>query len=187
MRLDHFLKHMLLPLPIVPSNYGALAAEISAGRITGGNLASKQFGRADYPIWCTLSQPPLWRTTADRARDRFGLKHIDAGHLLEMEYPVGLLKSEGVSLKPPTVLDSWANGAANWIFAKRRGSGGPDWGYTVDIDGGGACGRGSTEAVHTTFLVPAGQGWKISLRVYGPVASSAPAINFGKLLSNVAI
>jgi hypothetical protein len=187
MRLDHFLKYMLAPLPIVPSSYPTLAHQINSGLITGANLDTKQFGRADYPIWCTLSWFAPWRATADRARDRFGLKHIDTGHLVEMEYPASLLKAKPVSLKPPTVLDSWATGATNWIFAKKRGMAGPDWGYTVDMDGGGACGKGSTEAVHGDFQVPSGQGWSINLSVHGPLGASAPAIDYGKLLINPAI
>lgn len=187
MRLDHLLKYNLSPLPIVPSSYPLLAMQINTGAITGVNLEAKRFGRTNYPIWCTLSDEATWRASADRARDRFGLKHIDTGFLVEMAYTVGLLKSVSMQLLPPTVLDSWANGASNWIFAKRRGSGGPDWGYTVDLDGGGGCGRGSTEAVHADFLIPAGQGHRIGMRVHGPIVNSAPPVNFGSLLLNTAV
>jgi len=187
MRLDHFLKYMLSPLPIPPANWSTLANHINTGIIAGASLDNKHFGRPDYPIWCTLSDHPPWRATADRARDRFGLKHIDTGHLVEMTYPVSLLKTKPVALKAPTVLDSWAGGASNWIFAKRRGTGGPNWGYTVDMDGGGRCGRGSTEAVHADFQIPSGYGPQVGLRVYGPVAKSAPAIDYGKLLMNPAV
>ncbi len=187
MRLDHFLKYMLPALPIVSIGYGTLAEQVNNGVVTGANLDSKPFGRTGYPIWCTLSGSPNWRTSADRSRDRFGLKHIDSGHLVEMRYPIGLLSSVFVPLKAPTVLDSWAAGASNWIFAKKRGSGGPEWGYTVDLDGGGACGRGSTEAVHASFTVPAGQGWTIDLRAHGPIAASAPAVSYRALLVNPTI
>lgn len=187
MRLDHFLKYMLAPLPIPPpANWPALAGQINSGSITGANLDSRQFGRPDYPIWCTLSGYAPWRATADRARDRFGLKHIDAGFLVEMAYPAVLLKAKPVTLKAPTVLDSWASGASNWIFAKKRGASGPDWGYTVDLNGGGGCGRGSTEAVHADFQVPSGHGWQIGLQVHGPIANSAPAVDYRGLLLNPA-
>ena len=186
-RLDHLLKFHLSPLPIVPDNYAVLATQIENGAVNGTNLEAKRFGRTDHPIWCTLSGDPAWRASADRARDRFGLKHIDTGFLVEMVYPAGLLRSVGVQLLPPTILDSWANGASNRIFAKRRGSGGPDWGYTVDLNGGGGCGRGSTEAVHADFLIPAGQGHRIGMRVHGPIVNSAPSANFGSLLLNTAI
>jgi hypothetical protein len=187
MRLDHFLKYMLSPLPIPPANWSTLANQINNGIIAGANLDNKHLGRPDYPIWCSLSDHPPWRATADRARDRFGLKHIETGHLLEMTYPVGLLKTKPVALRAPTVLDSWAGGASNWIFAKRRGAGGPDWGYTVDMDGGGRCGRGSTEAVHADLQIPSGHGSRIGLRVHGPIAKSTSAIDYGKLLMNPAI
>jgi hypothetical protein len=188
MRLDQFEEHMLPPrLAISASPLTPLADDINSGRITGAHLDGQNFGRDGFPIWCTLSRPPFWRTTADRARDRFGLKHIDDGHLVEMEYPIGMLRNAGVALKPPTVLDSWAGGATNWIFAKRHGAGGPDWGYTVDMAGGGACARGSTEAVHSDFQIQAGQGHHIGLKVYGPLAESSPSINYRKLLSNVGV
>ena len=184
MRLDHFLKYMLAPLPILAANYQTLASQISGGAVTGANLDTKWFGLPDYPIWCTLSWYPPWRATADRARDRFGLKHIDTGFLVEMTYPASLLKAKPVTLKPPTVLDSWASGALNWIFAKKRGVGGPDWGYTVDMNGGFGCGRGSTEAVHVDFQVPSNQGWQIGLTVHGPIGNSAPSVDYGRLLVN---
>jgi len=187
MRLDHFLKYMLSPLPIPPANWSTLANQINTGIVAGGSLDNKHLGRPDYPIWCTLSDHAPWRATADRARDRFGLKHVDTGYLLEMAYPVSLLKTKPVALKAPTVLDSWAGGASNWIFAKKRGAGGPDWGYTVDMDGGRGCGRGSTEAVHADFEIPSGYGPQIGLRVHGPAVKSAPAIDYGKLLINPAV
>ena len=187
MRLDHALKYMLSPLPILARDYTALADAINKGVIWGTHLDSKPFGRPDYPTWCTMSGPPAWRVSADRARDRFGLKHIDAGHLVEMRYRAGLLNDVSVVLKPPTALDSWAGGASNWIFAKRRGVGGPDMGYTVDMDGGGACGFGSTELVHGYFQVPNGAGARIGLEVHGPLTRSSPAIDFGALLRNPVI
>ena len=189
MRLDHFLKHMLSPLPIqsAAASWPALAGHTNSGAVNGSHLDNKHFGRPGYPIWCTLSGHAPWRATADRARDRFGLKHIDSGFLTEMRYPAGLLKSKPVAAKPPTVLDSWANGAQNWIFAKKRGAGGADWGYTVDMDGGNACGRGSTEAVHDDFQVPIGQGWQIDLQVHGPIQSSAPSVIYTNLLLNPAV
>jgi len=186
MRLDHVLKYMLSPLPITPGDYGALANAINTGVIWGTHLDAKPFGRQDYPTWCTLSDNPAWRVGADRARDRFGLKHIDNGHLVEIGYPVGLLQDNSIALKPPTILDSWAGGASNWIFAKRRGLGGPDFGYTVDMDRG-TFGRGSTELVHGYFQVPPGAGSRIGLRVHGPLTQSSPAANFGSLLLNPAI
>jgi hypothetical protein len=186
MRLDHVLKYMLTPLPITVGDYTALANTINTGVVWGAHLDSKPFGRPDYPTWCTLSDYPAWRANADRARDRFGLKHIDSGHLVEICYPVGLLQDASIALKPPTVLDSWAGGASNWIFAKKRGAGGPDVGYTVDMDGG-VCRRGSTELVHGYFRVPAGGGSRIGLRVHGPLVQSSPAIDFGALLVNPAI
>lgn len=185
MRLDHFLTYMLLPMPIMPANYATLAADINNKKISGKNLDGKQFGRTDYPIWCTQSPPPKWRATADRARDRFGLKHIDSGHLVEMTYSSSFLQAQGANLKPPTAIDSWASGAMNWIFSKNKAAGGPDWGYTVDMDGGGACDKGESEAVHATFQVPAGQGSSIGLKAYGPLANSAPSVNYGSLLANL--
>lgn len=186
-RLDHALKHMLSPLPIVAGDYNALATAINSGVVWGTHLDLKIVGRSDYPTWCTTSDEPAWRASADRARDRFGLKHIDTGHLVEMRYPVGLLRDLSAVPKAPTVLDSWAGGASNWIFAKRRGLGGPDLGFTVDMDGGGGCGRGSTELVHSHFRVPSGAGSRIRMRVHGPVTRSSPAIDFAKLLSNPAV
>jgi hypothetical protein len=187
MRLDNFLKFNLSPMPIGSLTYPMLAEQINTGVITGTNLEAKRFGQTDYPIWCTLSNDPKWRASADRARDRFGLKHIDTGFLVEMAYTAGMLRNASVQLLAPTVLDSWAKGASNWFFAKKRGSGGPEWGYTVDLDGGGGCGRGSTEAVHADFMIPAGQGHRIGLMARGPIANSAPSVNFGSLLVNPAV
>jgi hypothetical protein len=73
-------------------DYTALANAINTGVVWGAHLDSKSFGRPDYPTWCTLSDNPAWRANADRARDRFGLKHIDSGYLVEIDYPVGLLQ-----------------------------------------------------------------------------------------------
>jgi hypothetical protein len=145
------------------------------------------FGHTGRPCWCTLSGPPDFRETADRVRDRLGLKHIDSGHLIEIEYPSELLDQVGVRLKAPTVLDSWAGGASNWIFAKRRESGGRDWGYTVDMNGGRGWARGSTEAVHEAFTIPNGHGHRIRLRAYGPLSGSCPGINYAALLNNPGI
>ena len=187
MRLDHVLKYMLSPLPIVVGNLNALATAVTSGAITGSHLEGKTFGRPDHPTWSTLSSLPGWRASADRARDRFGLKHIDAGHLVEMRYPVRVLTDVCVAVKSPTVLDSWSGGASNWIFAKRRGLGGPDAGYTVDMDGGGACARGSTELVHAHFVVPTGAGALIDMQVHGRLSRSSPVIDFGALRLNPAI
>jgi hypothetical protein len=188
MRLDQLANFNLKSSPIaLTSNYESLANNINSGKVSGANLDGTQLGQSGYPSWCTLSGNPAWRASADRARDRIGLKHIDDGFLVELDYPAGMLRNVGAPLQAPTVLDSWAKGASNWIFAKRRGSGGPDWGNTVDLDGGGACGKGSTEAVHASFVVPAGQGYMIGLTAHGPIENSAPSVNFRKLLLNPAV
>jgi hypothetical protein len=185
MRLAQILKYTLKEAPIPEEhNLDTLASAIGRGEITGAHLDGTVFGQEDRPCWCTLSSPPAFRETADRVRDRLGLKHIDTGHLLEIAYPRELLDEAGAKLRAPTALDSWAGGASNWIFAKRRGSGGPDWGYSVDMNGGQGCTRGSTEAVHGAFRVPRGQGHRIGLRVHGPLSASSPSINYADLLRN---
>lgn len=181
MRLDAFVKHQLQPqwTPI-RDNLDAVITAVQNGTVTGHDLANRTMGRSGYPTWVAHSDDVPAGASADALRNLLGLKHIEHGHLVEVSYPDTFLGSEHLALRAPTLLDSVANGADNWIFAKRAGAGGPEWGHTVDIAKSAV---GISEAVHREFQITAAQAAHIGVRYAGQITSSAPAVNFATLLA----
>ncbi|HTU43587.1 MAG TPA: hypothetical protein VMF91_00895 [Bryobacteraceae bacterium] len=163
---------------------------IDDGRITGtrmeGRVFGKQIGGRNYAVWCA-DDSLASETQGEKARDRLGLKHIAGGYILEIEYPLNLLRARNMKICPPTVPDVVAEGADNWIWVKNRKAGGPGWGYTVDMTGGGAGAEGIPEALHAPFTVGAGEGAGIRLRVLDPFSKTAPQMDHGQMVTNAGL
>jgi hypothetical protein len=176
-RADQLLKHHFLKLP-VPTNLKNFVSGLQNGTFVASDMVGSQMGRADLPIW--VCRADILPTTADTCRDERGLKHIDRGHLIELNYPVRLTPK---GLHAPTTLDGCANSADNWIFAKRGVTGGgPDWGHTVNL---ATSKPGVDEAVHNSFTIDASNVGKITLKYIGPITCSAPSIDFTNLQSSI--
>lgn len=107
------------------------------------------------------------------------MKNVDGGFLVELTFSPGLLEHP---LLAPTQVDASVPSASNWIFVKNRAEGGPDWGYTVEACEDLTCRRGVPEAVHAPFVVPAGAGSAIGLRVLGPIRTSFPMVTYDAML-----
>lgn len=183
MRLDHLVKYNLhhAGVPITYDLAGAIVA-IRSGVLAGKDLQGSHMGRADFPVWVTETDSLPTGASAQKLRDLLGLTHIAHGHLVKVTYPAGVLDTSHLALRAPTVLDAVAGGAENWIFAKRAGAGGPEWGHTVDL---GSSSPGAKEAVHRDFKVTAVKAPQIGLRYCGQIAMSPPQVSFQTLLSQI--
>jgi hypothetical protein len=179
MSLEGFVKYHLYPTGTwIPVDLATVASHLTTGMLTGHDLVNSTVGRSDYPTWVTRSGDIPAPATAEDLRNLLGLKHIQHGHLVEMQYP-DMPSAGGCGMtRAPTVLDAAANEADNWIFAKRAGVGGPEWGHAVDL---AASRAGLPEAVHREFYVNPARAASISLRYVGHVPCSAPSVNFGNL------
>jgi len=189
MRLGDFatnnLKQFSIPVEAgYPSaNLDDCADMIKSGFVTGKDTEMSVIGRPDYPVWCTDGSLSV-EDDADRVRNTLGLKHIEGGHIVELSYPRAWLAAAGHIVCAPTVPDASATGAANWIFVKNRGMGGPDWGYTAQMCNDGMCRRGAPEAVHPAIFVPLGAGIQIGIRVLGPIKNLCPPVDYEATLKN---
>jgi hypothetical protein len=182
MRLDHFERYQLGPAVPISRDLRALKTALEGGIVTGAYLVGSTVGRSGYPVWVTRGDDLPVGATAKDLRDRLGLKHIDHGHLVEVRYAdVAMGASHGMT-RAPTVLDAAALGADNWIFAKRAGTGGPDWGHTVDL---ARATPDLPEAVHRDFCVTEAHAASMTVRYVGHIPSSPPSVNFGNLLGNL--
>lgn len=105
---------------------------------------------------------------------------------VQIAYPYRLLKSKGLRVHSPTVLDlfaSFENVGDSWVFQKNRNpGGGPDWGFALDLSGSEAGGRGMPEAVHMPFRVERGERVSLRLSVLFP-----SDVDCGKVLKNLEI
>lgn len=176
LRADHLLKYQLAGTAVT-RDLTVLIQSIQSGAITGQDLQGSDIGRKNYPVWVCPSTK--LGSTADQCRDALGLHHIHHGHLVALTYPVSLLSDDHTALRAPTVLDAVASGADNWIFAKRKASGGPQWGHAVDL---AACAAGTDEAVHASFSVDANNASSITLSYVGQITASSPQVSFANLL-----
>jgi hypothetical protein len=185
MRLDKFWLYNLKNLALSGQS-SKLANEIAAGNLKPADITG-DIGDSKRPGWCTKQSSIGSTADANRIRDLVGLKHIDGDWLLEVSFPFSHLHLQNIALQAPTVIDSVAAGAENWIFSKLQGTAGPDWGLTVDMEGGGACDPGVPEAVHRPFRPTLAPGISINLRVIGEVTTSSPSVDYAALLANAAI
>ncbi len=139
---------------VIPLRLERLAISIN-GHPNPTSLLEGTLGNPGFAVWCT-DESLMPENSAEVIRNRLGLKHVQHGWLAEIAYPYSLLSNQGHSLQAPTVLDASAHEADDWIFNKRRESGGPDWGRTVDITTAGGA-RGVPEAVHGAIEIGAGR------------------------------
>ena len=180
MRADHLLKYQLHSAGIaVAMNVPALVSDLQAGKFQGSDLDGSHMGRADHPVWvCPGDQLP---GNAEDCRDQLGLYHIAHGHLVSIEYPTSMLTGP-FALRAPTTIDGAAGGADNWIFGKRPGPGGPDWGHAVNLATSAAS---IDEAVHRDFPIDTTKAGQMTLGYLGQIGASPPAIDYSILLTSI--
>jgi hypothetical protein len=187
MGLDQFMKHNYRGR-VITRDMRTLKALIDKRYITGtdmeGTIFGKQMAGRNYAVWCA-DDSLASETQGDKVRDQLGLKHIAGGYLVEIAYPLRLLESRNMKVCPPTVPDAFAEGADNWIWVKNRNSGGPGWGYTVDMSSGGAGAEGVPEALHEPFTVAPSEGASIRLRALNPFSKTPPQMDHSAMLGNV--
>jgi hypothetical protein len=179
-RADHLLKYQLHAAGIaVTMGLHALVSGLKASTIQGRDLNGSHMGRADHPVWvCPVDQLP---PNADDCRDQLGLHHIAHGHLVSIKYPESILAGT-FALRAPTTIDSAAGGADNWIFAKRRPPGGPEWGHAVDL---ATSKSGVDEAVHRDFPIDTAKAATMALGHVGQISKSPPAVDYSILLTSI--
>jgi hypothetical protein len=186
MALDQFVKYNYKG-GVMPGNVRTIKTLIDKGYITGADMEGTVWGKSikgrDYAVWVSDGSLAT-ESKGETVRDRVGLKHIAGGYLLEISYPSALLHERGMELYPPTAPDAFAEGADNWIWVKNRNAGGPDWGYTVDMTGGGAGAEGVPEALHAPFKIDPGDGARLALRVLDAFSKTPPQMDHYAMLNN---
>lgn len=186
MLLEHFMRFNYRGR-IQTRRLPALKTLIDQGLIDGSNLEGTTFGKRvagrDFAVW--FSDASLANVNSgETARDRLGLHHVHGGYLLEVSYPLELLEVRREKTAPPTVIDGLGENSDNWIWIKTRNPGGPGWGYSVDMSGGGAGAVGVPEAVHAPVEIAEGDGARIRIRALEPFASTAPQMDHAAMLQN---
>ncbi len=182
MRLDHLVKYNLQKagIPISYDMRGAIQA-LRSGVLNGSSLTGSVLGQMNYPVWVSPTEDISQSLSAGDLRNLLGLVHIEFGHLVEISYPQNILLRGDRDLRAPTILDAIAKGAENWVFVKKSGGGGPDWGHTVNLS---SRSPGVKEAVHSPFLITWAISSRISLRYAGDITNSPPQIDYRQLMSH---
>lgn len=175
---------------------------LQAGAIEGRHLEMTTLGRPCAPVW-VASRAELQSTPADAAppaapsdiggapldnpargnraeqlATSLGLHHLSDCHLVELHYPVGVLRGAGLELKAPTVLDAVAAGDVSTVFVKRSGPGGPSWGHAANVS---SWSHGASEAVHQPLPLTHLTSASLLLSYAGRLPPREPAIDFERL------